>query len=91
MVRDLLLRVVLEHKKDLGLLLTVNGLTWWSLYYIPIMAAIGSTITVITGIVILKKEYLELKRKKAAAEIMDLKLSGANAPEEDSIEPVEPE
>lgn len=64
MVKELLLRSVVNHKTELGLMGIGNAVSWFSLYYVPIMAAVGSTITVITGIVILKKEYLELKRKR---------------------------
>jgi hypothetical protein len=63
-MKHILFDVVFRNKQELMLLLTANGVTWLSVYFIPIVGACTAIVSLATTLVIFIKEY-----KKAKAEV----------------------
>lgn len=65
--KEVLLKVYSEHRLELQALLVGQGVTWVSYYFIPIVSAISITITMVTGLIIFKREWIKLQNEKKEA------------------------
>jgi hypothetical protein len=62
-MKQILFEVIFRNKQELMLLLTANGVTWLSVYFIPIVGACTAIVSLATTLFIFVKEYKKSKKE----------------------------
>lgn len=63
MLQKAFIKSLLDHKHEFTVLLAGNGISWVTSYFIPIVSALSISVTCITAIIIMRREYKKMKEQ----------------------------
>jgi len=63
-MKQLVLETLLRNKQELGVLITANGVTWLSAYFIPIVGALTAVVSLATTLYMFVREYKLAQKQK---------------------------